>query len=91
MATNASLGPDAQPTKDDRPTRGRDARKSAHNDGSTDEQSNPPNHGLPTHSTARFLWECPKDTPIEELGEKYDAWKRRQNSEQSDLGRWNDE
>jgi hypothetical protein len=86
MATNASLGSDAHPSKDDRPTRGRDTREGAQDDGSQASHNSPPDHGVPTHSTARFLWECEPDTPVDELGERYRRW--RDSPEQSDLSDW---
>jgi hypothetical protein len=73
----------------------RDGRKTTHDDDSTDtdnnagaSQGNPPDHGVPTHSTARFLWEVDKRTPVSELGKLYDRW--RDDSEQVDISRWSE-
>jgi hypothetical protein len=68
--------------------RGRDTREGAQDDSSTAENNSPPDHGLPTHSAARFLWEVPKDTPISELPELYRRWI--DDTEQVDLGRWSE-
>ncbi|QIO22403.1 hypothetical protein [Haloarcula sp. JP-L23] len=82
-----SHGLTANPSKDAPSDRVRDVREDAQNDDTDEQANNPPNHGLPTHSSARFLWECPKDTPISELGEAYKKW---QGGEQSDLTRWSE-
>lgn len=36
--------------------------------------NDPPDHGLPTHSVPRFLWEVDPDTPVDELGDRYQEW-----------------
>jgi len=76
-------------SKESRTCPERDGRKTTHDD-DTDAQANnsPPNHGVPTHSTARFLWECPKDTPISELGELYTRWNDE--TEQAEIERWSE-
>lgn len=76
MATNASLGPDAAPSTEQRSARGRDTCEGAQDDDSDVTQNNPPNHGLPPHGIGRFLWETPKETPVDELGELYRSWRR---------------
>jgi len=88
-AQNTSLGADAQPTKDDRPARGRDAREGIQDDpteAQDNKSPNPPNHGVPTHGVGRFLWECDPRTPASELGRLYQRW--RDDSEQADLSGW---
>jgi len=72
MSANTDPGASARPARDE--------------DESTDDQ--PPDHGVPTHSRARFLWECHPSTPLDELGELYDRWN--DSSEQVDLGRWSE-
>jgi hypothetical protein len=78
----------AQPTKDSPTCPERDTRKGAQDDCSTDDSNNPPNHRVPTHSVARFLWECDPETPVDELGERYRRW--RNDGEQSDVTHWGD-
>lgn len=73
-AKRTSRGTPAHPTKDDPARRGRDGRKTAHDDDSTVTQSNPPNHGVPTHGISRFLWECDPETPVSELPRLYAEW-----------------
>lgn len=62
------------PSKDTATSGGRDTREGAHDDKRTATQSNPPNHGLPTHGPTRFLWEAPSDTPLDELGDLWERW-----------------
>jgi len=91
MSANTSLGSDAQPTKDDRPARGWDGRKTAHDDASDESTNNQPNppHGHVSHGAARFLWWVGQrrqridgfDPTIEELGDLWDEWR-----ESNDLG-----
>ena len=86
-AKNDSPDKSAHPTKDELTCPGRDGRKTTHNDSSTVDANNPPNHGVPTHGVGRFLWECPKDAPISELGDLYREWS---SNDQSDLTRWSE-
>jgi len=44
----------------------------------TDEHK-PPNHGLPPHGVARFLYEVDPDTPLRELAGRYREWQEREN------------
>jgi hypothetical protein len=87
--TNASPDTSANPTKDSPTCPERDGRKTAQDDG-TDAQANnsPPNHGIPTHGIGRFLWEVDKDTPVEELGDRYREWQKE--TEQSELSGWSE-
>lgn len=87
MATNhASHDSTANPTKDAPSSRGRDTLARAQDDSTDADNNKPPNHGVPTHGVSRFLWECDKDTPVEELGQRYREWK--QDGEQSEISRW---
>ncbi|WP_154021012.1 hypothetical protein [Haloarcula sp. CBA1127] len=89
MSTNhASQDLTANPTKDAPSSPERDGRETTQSDDSRDSDNNPPNHGVPTHGTGRFLWECDPRTPVDELGELYDRWK--DDSEQADLGEWSE-
>ena len=82
--------------------RGRDGRKTAQDDDSTGasnsldaSQGNPPNHGLPTHGSARFLlWvgqrrdrEDGFDPDLGDLPELYQRWQSEP-GEQADLQGW---
>lgn len=78
----------ANPSKDAPSDRVRDGRETTHDDSDAQNANNPPNHGVPTHGVGRFLWECDKGTPVDELGELYDRWKS--DSEQVDLGEWSE-
>jgi len=58
---------------------GRDARKGAQTDASTDQTNNPPVPTGPTHGFGRFLWETDPTTPIKNLAAAYDAWQGEHN------------
>lgn len=101
MTTNASPGADAPSAISERPTRGRDTREGAHDDDSAGTTNNhPPNHGRVTnYPPAVFLRHvgqgrapCSADTPVDELGDYYDEWRRRQgyDSEQEQLDGWSE-
>lgn len=91
MATNAFPDTSAHPTKDEPTCPKRDTRKGAQDGDGTDTPNNPPNHGHPTHGRARFLAVVDKDTPLDELGDRYQEWQRRQNEgEQAELTQWGD-
>jgi len=86
MSMNVSRDTATHPTKDESTCPEQDTRKRAHDDGSRDTDNNPPDHGIPTHGVGRFLWECDKRTPVDELGDLYRRWV--DDSEQVDLGEW---
>jgi hypothetical protein len=46
----------------------------------------PSDHGTPTHSKGRFLWECDPRTPLDELGELWQRWEG--SGDRDDLGEW---
>jgi hypothetical protein len=85
---NASQDSTANPTKDAPSSPERDGRKTTQTDRSTENDNKPPNHGVPTHGVGRFLWECDKRTPIDEIGELYGRWA--DDSQQVDLGEWSE-
>lgn len=85
-AQNASLGTPGHPTKDVPTRRGRRVREDPQDDERTATQSNPPNHGLPTHGPTRFLWEVPAGTPLEELSDLWERWNDE--TMQGDLEEW---
>ena len=87
-AQNASQDSTANPSKDAPSRPERDGRKTAQDDGCTESDNKPPDHGIPTHGVGRFLWECDKRTPVSELGQLYDRWQ--DDSQQVDLGRWSE-
>lgn len=56
------------------------------------DDNTPPDHGEPTHGSARFLlWAArqDRDVSVSELGDLYQEWReRRDDGKQADLGRW---
>ncbi|MCU4718380.1 hypothetical protein [Halapricum hydrolyticum] len=104
MATNAFPGNSAHPTKDTPSYPKRDGRKTAQDDSSTGagnsldaSQGEPPNHGLPTHGSARFLlWigqrrdrEDGFDPDLSDLPELFEQWQG-DTSEQTMLVGWSE-
>ncbi len=85
---HASQDTSANPTKDSPTCPERDGRETTHDDGSTVNDNNPPNHRIPTHGVGRFLWECDPRTPVSELGELYTRWKDE--SQQANIGEWSE-
>jgi hypothetical protein len=85
---HASQDTSANPSKDSPTCPERDGRKTAQDDSTEAQDNKPPNHGIPTHGKSRFLWEVDKDTPISELGDRYQQWLDQ--TEQSELSRWSE-
>lgn len=91
MSANASRDTSANPSKDSPTCPERDGREATHDDDSRDEEKeapDPPDHGQPTHGTARFLLVAPPETDIRDLGELWDRWQKTDDPEQADLSGW---
>lgn len=86
MSMTANRDTPPHRSKDKAACRGRDARKDAQENEADEEPNNPPNHRLPTHGVGQFLWNCPPDTPVSELGELYRRWK--DDTEQATFNEW---
>jgi hypothetical protein len=80
-AERTSHGPKATPSKDQPSDRGRDGRKTAHDDSTDATPNNPPDHGKSTNpgEPNTFLEWCHPETPVDAtvLQEKWDYWYPR--------------
>jgi len=83
---NAPHDSTAAPPTDQPSSREQDTCEGIQGNGESATTNNPPNHGLLTHGVSRFLWECPKETPVSELGKRYDDWLDE--DDQAEIGGW---
>jgi len=78
----------ANPSKDSPTCPGQDGQEPVQDDNTDESSNNPPTHRIPTHGVGRFLWEIDKETPVDELGERYRAWRDRDDEENATLEEW---
>lgn len=66
----------AHPSKDRPAQRSRDVRKDPQDDDTHRPKNSPPN--IPTRWIAGFLWQVDPDTPLDELADKYEEWRKQE-------------